>query len=233
MTNGASSQTRPRPTTGRDADPARRVALADADVDADVDVDVETQGAGAVEARITQFCREVGLEIGDDDGSCPLLFAPVGPDATHTAVVTGADPRRLVCVDLIGDPATRVTIMTAPGADPGVRDAVAAAIAASGRSVTAIKDSPGFVGPRIVAMVANLGCYMAEIGLAEPGDIDTAMKLGLNYPHGLLEFVDEIGAGAVLDILDGLQDLTGEDRYRPTLWLRRRAVLGPPARTPA
>ena len=179
------------------------------------------------------FCRDCALEVGPDDGTCPILAAPVGQDATATALDFERDHRRLVCVDLVGDTSQRVTLMTTPGADPKITDSVAAAILASGRKVTAIKDSPGFVGQRIAAMVANLGCYMAEIGLASPEDIDTAMRLGLNYPHGPLELVEAIGKAECLAILDGLQGITGEDRYRPTQWLSRREALGLPIHSPS
>ncbi len=121
--------------------------------------------------------------------------------------------------------------MTAPGADREALDTVAAAIIASGRAVTAIKDSPGFVGQRMCAMIANLGCYMAEIGLASPGDIDLAMQLGLNYPLGPLALAEDMGAMNTLRILEQLQAITGEDRYRPTMWLKRRARLGLPVDT--
>jgi 3-hydroxybutyryl-CoA dehydrogenase len=132
----------------------------------------------------------------------------------------------------MGDTSKRVTLMTAPGADPAHRAAVAAAINASGRKVTLINDSPGFVGPRMVAMVGNLGCYMAEIGLASPEDINTAMQLGLNYPRGSIALAEEMGAEACLELLLGLQEITGEDRYRPTMWLKRRARLGLSLHTP-
>ena len=38
---------------------------------------------------------------------------------------------------------------------------------------------------------------MADIGLASPADIDTAMRLGLNYPKGPLELADHLGAHGV------------------------------------
>ena len=123
-------------------------------------------------------------------------------------------------------------MMTAPGADREGLAGVAAAIIASGRAVTWINDSPGFVGPRMVAMIGNLGCYMAEIGLASPEDIDTAMQLGLNYPQGSISLVERLGVPNTQRILEMLQAITGDDRYRPTLWLRRRALLGLGAHTP-
>ena len=183
---------------------------------------------------LVDFCKSIGLDVlEEDDGGAPLVAAPVGDDATHTAALADVDHARLVCIDLSCDTSKRVTLMTAPGADQTKRDSVAAAIIASGRKVTAIKDSPGFVAQRMCAMIANLGCYMAEVQLATPGDIDLAMKLGLNYPHGPLELVEDLGIENTLDVLECAHELTGEDRYRPTMWLRRRAMLGLDIRTPA
>ncbi|MEM9030699.1 MAG: 3-hydroxyacyl-CoA dehydrogenase [Pseudomonadota bacterium] len=205
----------PSPDHTSSAAPAPRLALAEPD---------ETLEA---------FCKDLGLQVGDDDGSCPILAAPFGDDATHTAMRTGVDFKRLVCVDLSCDTSKRLTIMTAPGADTDVRDAAAAAITATGRAVTAIKDSPGFVAQRMSAMIANLGCYMAEVALATPDDIDLAMKLGLNYPLGPLELAADLEPRRCLQILDRLHAITGEDRYRPTMWLKRRALLGLPVHTPS
>lgn len=177
---------------------------------------------------LEMFCDEIGLEIG---GHGPFLAAPTGEDATHVSLRTGVAHQALVCLDLTGDTSKRVTLMTAPGVEAEALDMVAAAISASGRTVTSIKDSPGFVGQRMSAMIANLGCYMAEIGLASPSDIDLAMQLGLNYPLGPLALADDLGAMTTLAVLEHLQSITGEDRYRPTMWLKRRARLGLPMHT--
>ncbi|KZD12375.1 3-hydroxyacyl-CoA dehydrogenase [Oceanibaculum pacificum] len=177
--------------------------------------------------RLTEFCAGLGISISEvDDGVSPILCAPIGEDATTLAARTGRDYRRLVALDLTPDISRRITIMTAPGADPAMRDAVAALVGREGRKVTAIQDSPGFVAQRIRAMVGNLSCEMAQIGLASPAEIDLAMTLGLNYPQGPLAMVDAMGVATTCRILDRLQAITGEDRYRPSLWLRRRALLG-------
>jgi 3-hydroxybutyryl-CoA dehydrogenase len=123
-------------------------------------------------------------------------------------------------------------MMTAPSADAAIGDAVAALLAASGRAVTRITDSPGFIAQRITAMIANLGCEMAQMRLASPADIDKAMQLGLNYPVGPLGFADKLGVKRTYDIMSKLFEITGSDRYRPSLWLRRRALLGLAAATP-
>lgn len=183
--------------------------------------------------ELAALCRDAGARVvAADDGQAPIVAAPLGEDATALATRLELDPRRLVALDLLSNPARRLTVMVAPGADPAVLDAVVARFAQPDRPVTAIKDSPGFIGQRIQAMVANLGCEMAQARIATPEDIDKGMELGLNYPSGPLKLADRIGPEMVLAILETLQAITGDDRYRPALWLRRRALLGLSALTP-
>ncbi|MGO8914654.1 MAG: 3-hydroxyacyl-CoA dehydrogenase [Stellaceae bacterium] len=174
-----------------------------------------------------------GVEtLAPDDGASPILVAPWGEDCTAIALRLGLDPRRTVAIDLAHDTSRRITLMTAPGADPAAGDAAAALLAAAGRAVTRIKDSPGFIAQRITAMIANLGAEMAQMGVASPADIDKAMQLGLNYPLGPLALADKLGVKRCYDIMCRLFETIGSDRYRPSLWLRRRALLGLPAATP-
>jgi 3-hydroxybutyryl-CoA dehydrogenase len=184
------------------------------------------------EGALAELLAASGAEIRPDDGEIPLLAAPLGEDASAFAARTGADHRRLLAVDTSVPADKRITIMAPPGGDPGLTAALLARLALSGAKLTLIKDSPGFIAQRIRAMVANLGCEMAQIGIASPADIDTAMTLGLNYPQGPLALADAMGPDSVMTILGRLQDLTGDDRYRPSSWLRRRAQLGLPASQP-
>jgi 3-hydroxybutyryl-CoA dehydrogenase len=177
---------------------------------------------------LASFAAAIGLQACAEDGRSPILAGPFGEDCSTFAARTGVDFRRLVAIDLSCDSSQRVTLMTPPGANAGALQAVAAAIVATGRAVTAIKDSPGFVALRIRAMIANLGCEMAQIGVAASSEIELAMTLGLNYPKGPLAIADEIGPRRLLTVLEELQTITGDDRYRPSLWLRRRAQLGLP-----
>jgi 3-hydroxybutyryl-CoA dehydrogenase len=170
--------------------------------------------------------------LGADDGESPILVAPIGKDCTTTAIELNLDPKRTVAVDLTGDTARRLTVMAAPNADRAVRDAAVALLAQSGTKVTVIKDSPGFIAQRMCAMIANLGCEMAMIGIASAQDVDTAMTLGLNYPRGPLALADWLGVKECHEILVQMQAITGDDRYRPSQWLRRRAQLGLSATLP-
>ncbi len=167
-----------------------------------------------------------------DDGESPIVCAPLGEDCTAVANRLGVDHKRLVAIDVTGNIAKRLTLMHAPGADERTVRAAAALMAKTGAAITVIKDSPGFVAQRLRAMVANLGCEIAQVGVASPEDVDTAMKLGLNYPQGPLELAEDMGMETLHTILTNLQAITGDDRYRPSQWVRRRALLGLPAHTP-
>jgi len=160
-------------------------------------------------------------------GDGPNLIAPVGEDASTVCHRLGLDPTQTVAIDFTASNNRHLTIMTAPGGW-----AVAASVAdwLSGHDfrVEVVKDSPGFVLQRILCMVANLGCELAQIGVGSPAHIDLAMKLAQNYPLGPLEWAEHLGPATVHTVLRQLQNITGSDRYRPSLWLRRRALLGLP-----
>src|SRR5579884_2039064 len=83
-----------------------------------------------------------------------------------------------------------------------------------GKEVIVIKESPGFVTSRINAMIGNEAFYMLEEGIASAGDIDKALKLGLNHPIGPFELVDLVGLDTRLHILEYLHQTLGE-KFKP------------------
>ncbi|MFH1604763.1 MAG: 3-hydroxyacyl-CoA dehydrogenase [Pseudomonadota bacterium] len=161
-----------------------------------------------------------------------ILVTPYGDDATACAVEQDLDARRTVAVDTLFPMVKRRTIMTTPLTDPALRDAAHGLLASDGVPVTVIKDSPGFIAQRIVAMIVNIGCYLAQSRTAAPADIDKGATLGLNYPHGPMAFGDTLGPVKVLKVLNNMHKLYADPRYRPNLWLTRRARLGVSLLTP-
>ncbi|WP_332672330.1 3-hydroxyacyl-CoA dehydrogenase [Aromatoleum sp.] len=164
-----------------------------------------------------------------DNSVCVVL--PVGADATGAALAEGLDPARTLALDplFLGG---HLTLMTNPLTAPAARDAAWAAFAAAGMPVSVIRDSAGFVAQRVVAMIVNIGCDIAQQRIATPEDIDCAVTLGLGYPRGPLAMGDALGAATVLAILDALHDFYRDPRYRPSPWLVRRARLGVSLLTP-
>jgi 3-hydroxybutyryl-CoA dehydrogenase len=75
---------------------------------------------------------------------------------------------------------------------------------------------------RTLAMLVNEAVDAMHYRVASAADIETAMTRGVNYPRGLLAWGDQVGAASILRRLEELQDEYGEDRYRPSVLLRRR-----------
>jgi 3-hydroxybutyryl-CoA dehydrogenase len=74
---------------------------------------------------------------------------------------------------------------------------------------------------RIMAMLINEAIDSLYLQLATKEDIDLAMTKGVNYPKGLLKWGDELGLPNILDILTRLQLEYGEERYRPSVLLKK------------
>lgn len=89
-----------------------------------------------------------------------------------------------------------------------------------------VKDGPGLVRARTLCCLINEATSALMEGVATAADIDKAMQLGTNYPHGLLAWADTIGLDAVLGVMTGLQDEWGESRYRPSPLLKRMVLAG-------
>jgi 3-hydroxybutyryl-CoA dehydrogenase len=168
-----------------------------------------------------------GARLADrPDSDAANLIMPWGEDITTAALRLGLDPARTLGIDPLARWDRRRVLMTAPATRPERRDAVHALLAAGGVAVTVIADSPGFVAQRVIAMIVNIACEIAQRGIAGAAEIDPAIRLGLGYPAGPLELGDRIGPLKILQILETIQTITGDPRYRPSVWLRRRALSG-------
>ncbi|QLO52801.1 3-hydroxyacyl-CoA dehydrogenase [Klebsiella grimontii] len=94
-----------------------------------------------------------------------------------------------------------------------------------GKKVLQIADYPGLLVWRTVAMLVNEALDALQKGVASAEDIDTAMRLGVNYPRGPLAWGESLGWGRVLRLLENLQRHYGEERYRPCSLLRQKALM--------
>lgn len=76
---------------------------------------------------------------------------------------------------------------------------------------------------RILVMLINEAADAVFWGVANAEDVDRAMKGGVNYPKGLLEWAEEVGLDRCVRALDDLKAEYGEERYRCSPLLRRCA----------
>jgi 3-hydroxybutyryl-CoA dehydrogenase len=72
---------------------------------------------------------------------------------------------------------------------------------------------------RLGATIANEACSALDEGVASEADINTAMRLGYNWPIGPLEWGERLGWNRALGVLEELRELRGE-AYRPAPALR-------------
>ena len=185
----------------------------------------EAEGAKA----LTEIVDGIGAPLDRNEKPAKdslILVTPVGEDITTTAMKQGLDPERTLGVDTLVGLKTRRTVMTNPATKAEFRAAAHGLMTQDGVKATVIRDCPGFIGQRVIAMVCNIGCQIAQFGTATPEDIDKAVVLGLNYPNGPLTFGEVLGPRNILRILDSLICFYGDPRYRASPWLRRRAMLG-------
>ena len=81
-----------------------------------------------------------------------------------------------------------------------------------------VNDEPGFVSPRIIAMIINEAYFAKDENVSSENDIDIAMKLGTNHPYGPFEWCRKIGVKKVYDLLEKLAET--DKRFTPAVGLK-------------
>ena len=81
-----------------------------------------------------------------------------------------------------------------------------------------------YIFNRILCMLINEAVDAFYLGIASRDDIEAAMTKGVNYPKGLLKWCDELGAANVLETINRLHADYSDDRYRPSLLLKKSAA---------
>jgi 3-hydroxybutyryl-CoA dehydrogenase len=149
-----------------------------------------------------------------------------GRTATSRVVATGV--RDLVLFDLAHDyaAASRLAVARADTCSEDAWTAAVGALASAGIAVSRLDDVAGLAVMRIVCALANEAADAVVQRVASPAAIDLAMQKGVNYPRGPLAWGDALGASTVRDVLDHLAAHYGEDRYRTSPLVARRAATG-------
>lgn len=182
--------------------------------------------------RAVALVRDLGGQVVASEAppaDALIVVTPYGEDAASVVGAHQLDSERVVALDTFFglEQGKRRVVMCTAATLPQWRDAAHAFFASDSTPVSIIDDSAGFVGQRIVASIVNVACDIAQQSIATPEDIDQAVSLGLGYPKGgPLAIGDALGAAHVLEILRAMQRVTGDMRYRPSLWLQRRVQLG-------
>jgi len=81
------------------------------------------------------------------------------------------------------------------------------------KKIIPVKDEPGLVAATIIAMIINEAYFAWGDEISSKTDIDTAMKLGTNYPYGPFEWAEKIGIKNIFSLLQKLS--VTNKRYLP------------------
>jgi 3-hydroxybutyryl-CoA dehydrogenase len=100
---------------------------------------------------------------------------------------------------------------------------IAAVLTVLVKTITPVPAEPGFIAPRIIAAIINEAFFALEDGVSTREDIDTAMKMGTNYPYGPFEWAELLGKAAICRLL--LQLAKTDVRYNPAPILQNEAKL--------
>ena len=154
-----------------------------------------------------------------------VLVPTDGRTATEHAAAAG---RPVVVLDLALDPATatRFAIAASDNCPPELIAGVTGLLQATGAAVSVLDDLPGLLVARTAAMLVNEAADVVGRSVASATDVDRAMRFGVGYPIGPLEWGDRIGVSRVVLLLDALARMYGDGRYRACPTLRRAAWSG-------
>jgi 3-hydroxybutyryl-CoA dehydrogenase len=159
-----------------------------------------------------------------------------GPGGAGAIVLPGGTPLYLADGRLPGAPAvqfdlaldyaeaTRIAIAPSAGVHAEAVGQATGLFQALGMEVSVVRDVPGLVVARTVAMLVDLALDAVAREVAVPHDVDVAMRLGVNYPLGPLEWGERISLRHVCRLLDALHAWYPTGRYAPGPELRRRAA---------
>lgn len=183
-------------------------------------------------ATVADMLREAGTTLTEDTSpraSEPCLTLPGGTRLTVTdgAMATGDADGPCIRLDLALDYRACARVALAPGedADPDDVRAATGLFQRLGKKVSVVADTPGMIVARTVAMLIDFALDAEERGVGSREDIDTAMRLGVNYPRGPIEWCEALGVPWVGTVLRQLHGAYPSGRYGACLPLNRRSSL--------
>jgi len=202
---------RPEPHT---AEPAQQPAY------------VVVEGDLGPASELLPLIREAGIAVREEEEDHGTrLVLPSGGQLVLADGQTSVEFRDVVYFDLALDyrEATRIALSTAQDTAPQTLSEAIGLFQALGKDVSVIGDCPGMIVARTVARIVDLAHDAVAKGVATEEDVDTAMRLGVNYPLGPFEWSRRLGASWSYDVLDELHERDPSGRYAPSLALYRHA----------
>jgi len=160
--------------------------------------------------------REIFAELDRLLPSAVLATNTSALSVGEIAAATGR-PERVVGMHFF-NPAPVLPLVEVVQAEASSHDAVDAAFAFAeriGKRPIRCRDTPGFVVNRILIPLLNDCVRVLDEASVTPGDLDTAMTAGVNWPIGPCALIDLIGVDVHVHASHALYGALGEERMRP------------------
>ncbi|MCE3281590.1 MAG: hypothetical protein K0Q66_327 [Chitinophagaceae bacterium] len=103
--------------------------------------------------------------------------------------------------------------ITEVAAPTGTDETVHSVFGSLGWKFQLVPDVPGMIAARTLSMIINEAYFALGEEVSSKADIDTAMKLGTNYPFGPFEWSEKIGLHNIYRLLSKLSET--DARYAP------------------
>ena len=220
--NGAA---KPAPAVEPGAEPVKRVvAVGSLGIATPIITRLEAAGIDVVRVQGPRSAQEVSagwLEIGP-----ARLMMTDGRPATRRAMEEKHE--HLVLFDLALDYAKtpRLGLARADQCGLAAFRTVCATLGLAGYSCSPLDDVAGLVVMRLIAMLVNEAADAVAHGTCSVDAIDVAMRYGVNYPRGPMEWSEQVGLRVFARTLANLREHYGEERYRTSALITRKGYTG-------
>ncbi|MEU5631127.1 3-hydroxyacyl-CoA dehydrogenase [Streptomyces rishiriensis] len=177
-------------------------------------------------SELLALIREAGIQVREEEEDHGTrLVLPSGGQLALADGQTSVEFRDVVYFDLALDyrKATRIALSASQDTAPQTMSEAIGLFQALGKNVSVIGDVPGMIVARTVARIVDLAHDAVAKGVATEEDVDTAMRLGVNYPLGPFEWSRRLGRMWAYSLLDDLHDRDPGGRYAPSLALYRHS----------
>ncbi|MEU7724212.1 3-hydroxyacyl-CoA dehydrogenase [Streptomyces sp. NPDC040724] len=172
-------------------------------------------------AELADLLEEAGIAVAATEHGGPYIQLPGEGQLVLADGKTSVEFADVVYFDLAFDyrGATRIALSASEDTSERTLAEAIGLFQKLGKQVSVIGDVPGMIVARTVAMLIDLTADAVARGVASAEDIDTAMRLGVNYPVGPAEWHDRLGRDWAYDLLHHLDERCPGGRYAPSLAL--------------
>ncbi|MFD7027732.1 3-hydroxyacyl-CoA dehydrogenase [Streptomyces sp. NPDC059917] len=174
-------------------------------------------------AVLVDLMEEAGIAVDVTETGGPYIQLPGEGQLVLADGKTSVEFADVVYFDLALDyrGATRIALSASEDTSEETLAEAVGLFQKLGKDVSVIGDVPGMIVARTVAMLIDLTADAVARGVATAEDIDTAMRLGVNYPLGPSQWHAELGQDWAYDLLHHLDERCPGGRYAPSLALYR------------